>query len=44
MFDVVSDVRQQRAARLQFGDVGQRLLDVQVRGVRLVAQRVGATG
>src|SRR6266540_1351865 len=40
MFEVVSDVRQQRASRLQFGDVGQRLLDVQVRGVRLVAQRV----
>src|SRR5262245_25723506 len=40
MFDIVSDVSQQRAARLQFGDVGKRLLDVQMCRVRFVAQRV----
>src|SRR5262245_51875210 len=34
------DVSQERAARLQFGDVGQRLLNVQMRRVRFVTQRV----
>src|SRR5262245_7981382 len=34
------DVSEKRAARVQFRDVGQRLLDVQMRRVRFVAQRV----